>query len=74
MFLWKMLLIFVGGSLMICCIMFLSPFQDTPVLSERSLKLSLYLFQIVVALYFEPFWKLEYVAGINFWRLIKLND
>ena len=53
--------------------MFLSPFQDTPVMSERSLKLSPYLFQIV-ALYFEPFWKPEYVVGINFWRIIKLND
>ena len=76
MFLWKIFLIFVGGPLVITigCIIFLSLLLDTPVLSEYSQILTLYLFQNYVALFFEPFWKPENVVDINVWCFIKLND
>ena len=40
---------------------------------EPSQKLTLYLFQNDVALYFESYWKRENVAGINLWDFDKLN-
>ena len=58
--------------IMIRCIMFLSQFQDTPVMFDRSLKLTPYLFHNNVALYFEPSWKPE--NEISLWCFIKLND
>ena len=41
--------------------------------AEHSQKLTLYLFQNNVALYFEPYWKQDNAADINFWYLIKLK-
>ena len=42
-----------------------------PIISEHSQKLTPYLCQNNVALYFEPYWNQEYVADISF---IKLKD
>ena len=37
-------------------------------------KLTPYLFKNDVVLYFEPYWKRENAADINFWCCDKLND
>ena len=41
---------------------------------QHSKKLTTYLFQKDVALYFESYWKRENVADNNFWDFNKLND
>ena len=46
----------------------------TILISKHSKKSTPYLFQNDVVLYFEPYWKQENVADINFWCFIKLND
>ena len=43
-------------------------------MKERSQKLTLYLFQNDVVLYFESYWKREDVTDNNFWEFNKLND
>ena len=43
-------------------------------MKEHSVKLTLYLLQNDVVLYFESYWKRENVVDINFWDLNKLND
>ena len=43
-------------------------------LKEHSQKLTSYLFQNDVVLYFKPYWKRENAADINFWCFIKLKD
>ena len=43
-------------------------------MKEHSIKLTLYLLQNDVVLYFESYWKRENVVDINFWDLNKLND
>ena len=43
-------------------------------LKEHSHKLTPHLFQIDVALYFEPYWKQQNVAGTSFWCFIKVNQ
>ena len=40
---------------------------------EHGQKLTLHWFQNDTALHFEPYWKLENAANINFWRFLKLN-
>ena len=43
-------------------------------MKEHSQKLTPYLFQNDVALYFEPYWKRENAIDIKFWYFVKLND
>ena len=44
-------------------------------IKEHSQKLTTYLLQNDVVLYFESYWKRENVADINFWDFFnKLND
>ena len=45
-----------------------------PITNEHSQKITFYLFQNDVALYFGPYWKQENAADINFWCFIKLKD
>ena len=47
--------------------------EDTGICKHNK-KLSPYLFQNYVALYFESYWKRENAAEINFWSFIKLKD
>ena len=56
---------------------FLANIERCPKFLEYALhrqKLSPYLFQNDVALYFDPYWKIENAADIKFWCFIKLND
>ena len=43
-------------------------------IKKHSQKLTPYLFQNDVVLYFEFYWKQENVADINFWDFNKLNN
>ena len=43
-------------------------------MKEHSQKLTPYLFQNDVALYFESYWKHKNVTDINFWDFNKLNN
>ena len=43
-------------------------------INEHSKKLTHYLFQNDVVLYFESYWKQENATEINFWGFSKIND